>query len=440
MLEKKQILLMLVASATWTGARSAQETHSVEERLDALESKDREQEELLKKAAGGDTMRVFWKDGVRFETADKRYKFRIGGRIHYDVSFFDPDDDTRTAVETGTNRIEDGSQIRRARINFSGEVGERVDWMTAIDFGGGSTNFRDVYVGASDFFFGDIRAGQYREPYSLEQLTSSNNVTFIERSLMDSLVPGRNAGVMIFNQPLEERMTWSIGAFRTGSDNGEVSRGDGEWSATARLTGLPFWGKEGRRYVHLGLAGSFRNPTDDAVTISVRPEANLAPPYLQLTNLPADDFGLVGAEAAWVLGPFSLQGEYSLASVEAPSDAGSDADFSAWYAQASWFLTGESRPYRKAAGCFDAVKPENSAFAKEGGSGAWEVATRWSSIDLDDGSVDGGELGDWTVGLNWYLNPNTRLMANYILSDLSPAGDLSDGMTNTLLFRVQFAF
>ena len=440
MFERQVVPLLLVAAATSTRALCAQETRSVEERLDALEGHDKEQKELLEKAAGGDTLRVFWKDGVRFESADKRYKFRIGGRIHYDVSFFDPDSDTQEAVETGTNRIEDGSQIRRARINFSGEVAERVDWMTAIDFGGGNTNFRDVYVGASDFFFGDIRAGQYREPYSLEQLTSSNNVTFIERSLMDSLVPGRNAGVMIFDQPIEERMTWAIGAFRTGSDNGEVSRGDGEWSATARLTGVPVWGDEGRRYVHLGLASSYRNPTDDVVTISVRPEANLAPAYLQLTNLPADDFALVGAEAAWVQGPFSLQGEYSWATVEAPSDTGSDADFSAWYAQASWFLTGESRPYRKAGGIFDAVKPESNAFAKDGGSGAWEVATRYSNIDLDDGDVDGGELGDWTVGVNWYLNPNTRLMANYILSDLSPSGDLSDGTTNTLLFRVQFAF
>jgi len=106
----------------------------------------------------------------------------------------------------------------------------------------------------------------------------------------------------------------------------------------------------------------------------------------------------------------------------------------------SWFLTGEHRPYRKAGAVFDAIKPEQNAFGKEGGHGAWEVATRYSSIDLDDGDVDGGELGDWTVGLNWYLNPNTRLMANYILSDLSPAGDLSDGTTNTFLFRVQFAF
>ncbi len=76
---------------------------------------------------------------------------------------------------------------------------------------------------------------------------------------------------------------------------------------------------------------------------------------------------------------------------------------------------------------------------ERGGSGAWEVAARISSLDLDDDGTDGGELDDLTFGVNWYLNPNTRLMLDYILADLDPAAGAPDGRTKILAFRWQIA-
>ena len=404
---------------------------SVEERLDALE-----------KVTGGDFLRAYWKDGLRFESADKKYKVKLGGRIHYDGQFFDPDDDTKTAIETGTTRIEDGTELRRARIELSGEVSDRTDWALALDFGGGSTNFRNAYVGVKDLPFGNIRAGQFKEPYGLEQITSSNNITFIERSLMNSLVPAFNAGVMLFDDFAGERATWSIGEFRTASDNGEVSRDDGAWATTARITGLPMYSDDGRDYVHVGVGYSLRSPTDDGVIISAKPEANLAPVYIGSATVPvpAETFSLMGVEAAWVMGPLTVSGEYSIAAVDSPSGVASEPDFAGYYAQVSYFLTGESRGYRKAQGCFDALKPNENAFGEGGGHGAWEVAARISSLDLADDGTDNGELDDLTFGVNWYLNPNTRLMVDYIMADLDPAGAGDEGDTNVLAFRAQFNY
>ena len=256
-------------------------TPTVEERLSALE-----------KASGGDTMRAYWKDGLRFETQDKRYKFKLGGRIHYDVGFFDPDQDTKNAVEVGTTRIEDGSEFRRARIEMSGEVGDRVEWSAAYDFAGnGSANFRNLYAGLKDLPFGQLRAGQFKEPYGLEQITSSNNITFMERSLMNAFVPAFNAGVMVFESAADERVTWALGAFRSGADTGEVSKGDGEWATTARLTALPYAEKDGPDLVHLGVGLSRRSPTDDVITFSSKPEANLAPAYVSAATTPAETVG-----------------------------------------------------------------------------------------------------------------------------------------------------
>jgi phosphate-selective porin OprO/OprP len=427
------LLLFLAPSAL---ARQDAKPQTTEERLAALEKKFQESQ-------GGDSMRVFWKDGLRLESADKRYKLKIGGRIHYDVGFLSPDDDTRAAVETTSatskTRIEDGSEIRRARIELSGEVGDRTEWATSYDFGGTRTNLRNAYVGVKGFPFGNVRAGQYKEPYGLEQLTSSNHLLFLERSLMNAFVPAFNAGVMVFDQAAEERVTWAVGAFRTGTDDGEVSKGSGEWAATARVTGLPVFSEDGRRYVHLGLGLSHRSPTDDLVTFASKPEANLAPNYVQASNVAAESLDLVGGELGFTSGPLTVSGEYTVASVDGPSGS-ADPTFNGYYVQASWLLTGESRPYRKANGCFDAVKPAENAFGKEHGLGAWELAARYSAIDLVDDGIDRGELDDVTVGVNWYLNPNTRVMVDYVLASLDPAGGAAEGDTNALLFRFQFAF
>jgi len=393
--------------------------------------------------AADDTMRVFWKDGLRFESADKRYKVKIGGRIHYDTAFFDPDDDTKAAVEstvgTTKTRIEDGSEFRRARLEFSGEVGDRVDWAASVDFGTGVTSFRNMYVGLKDLPYGNLRAGQFKEPYGLEQLTSSNNIQFMERSLMNAFVPAFNAGFMVFDTAAEERMTWAVGLFRTGSDNAEVSKGDGEYAGTARLTGLPMYDEEGKNYIHLGLDASHRSPTDDTATFSSKPEANLAPAYVSAT-VAAESVDLVGAEVGWVTGPFTFSGEFTMAMVDGDSGSASDPDFKGYYAQASYFLTGESRPYQRAYGAFGPVKPAENALGKDGGHGAWEVAARYSAIDLRDDNTDEGQLDDITVGVNWYLNPNTRVMMNYILAALDPTNPGADGDTNILEFRVQFNY
>jgi len=141
-----------------------------------------------------------------------------------------------------------------------------------------------------------------------------------------------------------------------------------------------------------------------------------------------------------VRGQLTLAAEYVLASVDAPSGATAEPTFDGYYVMASWFLTGEHRPYNKASGVFDGIKPMHSAFGKERGWGAWEVLARYSELDLTDDGVDEGELNDITLGLNWYVNPNTRVMLNYILADLDPTEPLSDGTTSILGFRVQFAF
>jgi phosphate-selective porin OprO/OprP len=196
---------------------------------------------------------------------------------------------------------------------------------------------------------------------------------------------------------------------------------------------------EGESLIHLGLGASRRSPTDDTLTFSAKPEANLAPAFVSGT-FSAETLDLFGAEAAWLHGPLSLQGEYTLASIDGPSGSAADPDFDAYYVQASYVLTGESRAYNKASGCFGTVKPERNALAADGGGGAWELAARYSAIDLVDDGLDEGELTDVTAGLNWYLNPNTRMMLNVVSADLEPTSPGEDGSTEAIVLRAQLNF
>lgn len=379
--------------------------------------------------ADPNAVKVSWKDGIRLETADKKNQFHVGGRIHYDWAFFQEDDELQNSI----GPVEDGVELRRARLIADGLVNGNVEFRNEIDFGGGRVQIRDVYVGLRGLpAVGTFRVGHFKEPFSLEENTSDVHTTFIEPSVADYFAPSRNPGAMLTNTFAEERVTASAGFFRDSDASGNRV-GDGEYNGTARVTGLPIWKDDGRTLVHLGVAGSIRNPNDEVVRLRARPEANLAPFLVDTDSLGVDSQTLFGGEAAVVLGSLSIQGELvgtSLSAIEGP-----DPSFTSYYVQGSWFLTGEHQSYRRASGVFADVVPEKP-FSTDGGAGAWQLAARYSHIGLnDDAIVRGGELSDVTFGLNWYPNTITRFMANVVLADAEDLGQMTSIVT-----RVQIVF
>jgi phosphate-selective porin OprO/OprP len=182
--------------------------------------------------------------------------------------------------------------------------------------------------------------------------------------------------------------------------------------------------------LHLGLSVSDREPTGDAVRFRSRPESHLSPRLVDTSGFGADGVTLVDLEGALVVGPFSAQGEYIQASVD--SLVGPDPDFDSFYVYGSWFLTGEHRPYKNSAGAFDRLKPRRVLGE---GPGAWEIAVRYSTLDLTDSGIEGGELDDVTFGLNWYPYANVRWMLNYVMADLDGTGE---GDAIQMRFQIDF--
>jgi phosphate-selective porin OprO/OprP len=163
---------------------------------------------------------------------------------------------------------------------------------------------------------------------------------------------------------------------------------------------------------------------DNVVRFRVRPEAHLGPQIVNLTLHDAENWQLLGAEAALVYGPLSVQSEFFGSVVD--RGPGGSQTFTGCYAYVGYFLTGESRPYRRSTGVFDRVRPNENFFRIRDssgdictGTGAWEAGYRFSYVDFLDGLVatnGAGRVADHTVGVNWYLNPYARVMFNYVNS------------------------
>lgn len=375
-------------------------------------------------AYGKEPLDAAWKTGLRFTSSDKAYQIKVGGRLMNDWAWLSADDE----LKSGETAWESGTEFRRARLYVGGHIHENVKFKVQYDFAGGDADFKDAYIALTKIpGIGQIKVGRFKQPFGLEELMSSKYITFMERAMaMEAFAPSRQSGILIGSSAWDKRLTWALSTYRATDGYGE-DYGDNDMNYAARITLLPW--ETGDNLLHLGAAYAAIKPNGDSARFRARPEMHLAPMRLADTRgISSDNVRLLGVEAAAVFGPASVQGEFISASVS--NLAGDDANLSGYYVFGSFFLTGESRPYKK--GVFKRVKPNNNFGA---GAGALEAAVRLSSVDLEDGGAEGREVTSITAGLNWYLNPNTRVMLNYVSADQKDVGKASGFMTR---FQVDF--
>jgi phosphate-selective porin OprO and OprP len=359
------------------------------------------------------------------------------GRIQMDVANFTQNPTSVAQIGDAKNTV----GFRRARLALLGEY-EVIDYIIEMDFANRgvnsevnakdqSTGFKDVYIQVRDLpLLGNVRVGHYKECFGLEDLTSDNYTTFMERSLDDegTFCPGRNNGIMAYNWTENQRATWAIGTFtnQTGFDQPPTFVFD-QWGLDLpmRVTCLPWYDEAsgGRGLLHTGLGYVYRSAPNKTMTFATRPESGFAPSVVNMTLNGLNDVQVIGTEAAIVYGPLSLQSEFFASNADFQN--GTSNRFYGTYAFVSYFLTGENRPYNRKMGVFDRVRPYENFFHVRTcddnvvtGRGAWEVAYRFSYIDMLDGlTVKGAGLAtDHTFGVNWYLNPYTKVMFNYVHS------------------------
>jgi len=367
---------------------------------------------------------------LKWETNDGEFKLQVGGRIMVDAASYDEDNVDLTG--------ENGTEFRRARLFVAGTMFHVWDWKAQYDFAGNGTDVKDAYIRYTGFKPAKITVGQFKQPFGLEELTSSKYITFMERAMPTAaFATARRIGLGA--NGARDNWTWAASLY--GREEGDNTAGDEGYGVGARLTWAPW--NEKTKVLHVGVAGAWEDPNDNGVRFRSRPESHITSTRMVDTgNFPdPDTFTKYGLEAATVLGPFSLQGEYMM--VNASDDTLQDPDFDGGYIYGSWFLTGESRAYKK--GAFSRVSPKS--VVGKGGHGAWELALRYSTINLDDGGFNGGEEDNITVGLNWYATKYIRFMANYVHTDTDPtssglqvAGQPDDDELSVFQLRAQIDF
>jgi phosphate-selective porin OprO/OprP len=178
------------------------------------------------------------------------------------------------------------------------------------------------------------------------------------------------------------------------------------------------------------------NSQDDMERFRTRPEISLAPNYVDTGAYAADSAFYSHLEALLTMGSLSFQSE--LFHTYTDTIVGPDASFDALYLQGSWMLTGEHRPYNKKLGAAGRLIPNRNFSFRDHGSGAWELALRYSRTDLNGGLINGGRLSDITAGVNWYISPTLRAMVNYIHSHLDRNG--LEGNSHIISSRVSIDF
>ncbi len=365
--------------------------------------------------------------------------FRIRGLIETETAVAAQSAQSKATI----GDIQNGYGFRRIRLGAQGTIGDSARWVSEVDLAGSQVQLLDVFIGLTALpGVRELRIGRFREPFSLEGMTSVNYLTFMERSPLNVLDPARNWGMCGYWWPDNERILFSTGVFRDGTARTGNSIGDGNaWACTSRLTGLPIYESEGEvfRLLHIGGAFSYRNPSNGVVDFTPGRTPSLLAvvdnpdsPYLPSAEIPANTQQLYNLQAASVSGPLSLQGEWFATTIQRP-DAGV-VFLHGFYSQVSYFLTGEHRGYDLTRGAFSQVKVHRPLIrthdALGGGCGAVELVARYSFYNVNspnlppstDGVSSRALLYQLEVGLNWYLNDYTRIMFNYTLPFVEKPG------------------
>ncbi|MCF6181551.1 porin [Lutibacter sp.] len=374
-----------------------------------------------------------WDNGFKLESADKNFKLKFGGRIMVDHAFFSQNNDLNTAL--GKLETKNGTEFRRARFFTSGTIYKNVNFKLQIDFVGGKATLKDAYMGIKKIpVFGNIRVGHVKEPFRFDALTSSKYITFMERALPIDFMQERDNGIIAFNNFLDNKLSLQVGYFRNQSNNSSDLAANNGYAFTTRATTLAFQNKEKNQLLHLGVGYSHRNPDTNKFRISSKPEAHLSSVKYISTGTISDvkSINLLNFETIFIAGSFSFQGEYLTAKVNTQNTPlTNNYNFSSYYGQISYFLTGEHKKYKSSYAGLGRVHPIKNYGGEKNGSGAWEVALRFSNSDLNSNNILGGEQSDVTLGLNWYLNPSTRVMFNNVWANIKDTG-------NANIFQIRF--
>lgn len=417
-------------------------------------------------------LNAVWDNGLYFRTPNKDWNIHFGGRLQFDSVWFSQPQNLKgsapgnggvpaatTAANGGVGTLDDGTFFRRIRIKADGTAYGNVEFNFEVNFENSNLiTFDHMWLGLKDVpLLGTVRVGQHKVPFGMENYGSDYHLSLMERSsLNEAFSTLFGTGIFTQNTLLDQNVTYQAMLHRVqplqfynGADFGGAN-----YAATGRITATPIYANEGASIIHFGGAYQYRTAdlgrtipsgttpatgsafgdTTGVVRFRSRGDIrdNIGAPsafagdsarFVDTGYFTADSVSSFAPEFLAIEGPFSVQAEANIARVQnanllfvTPGKSIGNPVFWGTYGEVSYILTGEHRGYDRRNGMYDRVKVKNNAgWSPNGpcGWGAWQVAYRYSYLDLNSNGLQGGVLSQHTLGLNWYINDNAKLQFNY---------------------------
>ncbi len=406
-------------------------------------------------------------------SGDGAFSATLHGVMQLDAANYYQDDHPPPSVTA--RDLNSGTNFRRARIGIDGKVFGDWDYNLLFDFGGSGAEdagrIHELWVQYSGFKPLKVRVGAFPPSLGLEDAASTNGQLFLERPSIAEIARVLAGGdTRVGAQLFGYGDRWFAAAAVTGNTISTLNTQATSFTAptfdeqlgfTARVAGTPLRGYDW--LVHVGVNASYvATPADLGSAAAVRYALQLRDrPELRVDGTRLIDTGQIDTKSArhWGLElaaqkqNFYAEAEYFDIALDRRNAAAgvSNPQFSGWYVEGGWVLTGEARKYNTATAAFDAPSVTNVFDPRKRHWGAVELAARYSTADLNyhgDAAlaadrVRGGQQDIWSVGVNWFPNSAVKFMLEYL--DVSIDRKNSAGLTlgqdyQAIAARSQVAF
>ena len=383
-------------------------------------------------------------NGLGMKSKDGNTTAQFTGRLHMDYRSFSPEYGTGQTTDSYQNLAE----VRRARFGVRGQFNKDFKYQLLANFGNdvgassGSSTMDEMWVNYAANPEMQFQFGLFKMPFSLEQMTSSNNIDFMERSLIgqndSELIPAKETGFMLHGVP-RAGLTYALAVSRgKGNKNAEVDGLDYIGRVTTNFAELA----GSKDYVaHVGYAYSMGDIKSGVTPVSGRTESRTNSAWFTGPALSGETTRTrQGVEAAIAYRGLKLQAEQF--NFKYDPTTGNTQEITGNYVQMLYNLTGENHAYKD--GSFGWIKPANPV--GKGGSGAWQIGVRMSEFDAGDVAVAAGKTNRataMTYGLTWFANDNLRFMLNYVDTKFDALVGSSGGRVTgdkAIMFRSQLSF
>ena len=429
-LKLQQLEKRVDAATTHTPAADApapNEAAASEDRFEALDQKLRvlererelDQENATAKSKEAPLVSA-GSDGFSITSADKSFRLKVGGYAQVDG---------RTFYGDPTHSLNGGFTLRRARLRLDGTVGKYVDFRLSPEFGNGTIALYDAFADVKFQPYSVFRGGKFKSPLGLEVLQEDTELSLIERSLVSDLLPSRDIGFEVWGK-LGNRFTYQTAILNGAPDasnttDADINRGR---DVVGRVFFTPF-AKSGPKVLDglgfgLGVSTGHENGAAALAGLKTSSGQNTFFSYVAAAQANGNRIRY-SPQLYYYTGPFGVLAEYAEENERLTSGLVTrDLSNHAWQVTGSWVITGEKKSYGR-------VAPKNrldeSGTQRRPFIGAWEIAGRYSELNVDPTAFTGNLFADptksaeaaraWAVGLNWYLNKNVKFASNYENTD-----------------------